>query len=254
MNRRAFLLWPGAMFAQNPYKEGTEEADWFDRNKFGMAYPWSRGIALNTMGTGAVAATTMVPKGSLGIFGGRMAVTADQQALSRAEAMAKAGKTPDEIWTGTGWFQGPDQKWRFEIPDNAATMNASRLFAKNEQPLSAHMKHEDLFNAYPQSRWIDTLRSEDLLARGVKGSFMGGEGEPLISYAAMRNGLGNKATRQAADAQEKSTLLHELQHATQAREGFARGGNTMILEPNTPAWQLYQERLKVLRNQPEGGA
>src|SRR5207342_2800679 len=53
------LATPGAMFAQNPYKEGTEEADWFDRNKFGMAYPWARGMALNTMGTGAVAGVPM---------------------------------------------------------------------------------------------------------------------------------------------------------------------------------------------------
>jgi hypothetical protein len=44
-----------------------------------------------------------VPKGALGTFGGRLAVTADKQALAKAEEMAAAGIPPDTtVWTQTG--------------------------------------------------------------------------------------------------------------------------------------------------------
>jgi len=68
-------------------------------------------------GSGLVGA---VPERAAGIFGGRLAQTADHAALGRAEDMARKGADRDAIWNDTGWFQGSDGKWRFEIPDNAA--------------------------------------------------------------------------------------------------------------------------------------
>jgi len=45
---------PGALMAPNPYPEGSEEADWYERSKRSAAADWAPGMALNTMGTGAV--------------------------------------------------------------------------------------------------------------------------------------------------------------------------------------------------------
>lgn len=64
----------------------------------------------------------MAERGAAGIFGGRLAKTADLQALRRAEEAARAGVDPRKIWSDTGWAQGAEGKWRFEVPDNALTV------------------------------------------------------------------------------------------------------------------------------------
>lgn len=46
----------------------------------------------------------MAPKNAVGIFGGRLAKTADQAALARAEEMAAKGADRRAIWDETGWF------------------------------------------------------------------------------------------------------------------------------------------------------
>ena len=57
------------------------------------------------------------------IFAGKGAKTADIPKLEKAQDMAKAGSPREAIWKETGWWQGPDKQWRFEIPDNMSKMN-----------------------------------------------------------------------------------------------------------------------------------
>lgn len=71
---------------------------------------------------GGLGALPVVP-GFAGIFAGAKAKTADLAKLARAEDMFKAGAPREAIWNETGWWQGPDQQWRFEIPDNEARYN-----------------------------------------------------------------------------------------------------------------------------------
>jgi len=63
------------------------------------------------------------PAGALGTFGGRLAKTADHSALGRAEDMAAQGMPREQIWNDTGWFQGVDGKWRFEIDDSGVRLS-----------------------------------------------------------------------------------------------------------------------------------
>jgi hypothetical protein len=46
---------PGKLMQPNPYPEGSEAASWYDDQRQGAMVPWATGMALNTMGTGAVA-------------------------------------------------------------------------------------------------------------------------------------------------------------------------------------------------------
>ena len=62
---------------------------------------------------------------ALRMFAGPMAKTADHQALARAQEMAGQGATRDAIWRDTGWFQGVDGKWRFEIDDSGARLRTN---------------------------------------------------------------------------------------------------------------------------------
>src|SRR4051812_28966406 len=45
---------PGELMKPNPYPEGSEEADFYNASKKQAATDWAPGMALNTMGTGAI--------------------------------------------------------------------------------------------------------------------------------------------------------------------------------------------------------
>ena len=47
--------------------------------------------------------------------------------LSLANDMAQAGHGAQAIWDKTGWFQGADNKWKFEIPNSEARLNTDNL-------------------------------------------------------------------------------------------------------------------------------
>ncbi len=173
-------------------------------------------MAMDAM-TGAM---PFAQQGAAGIFGGRLAATADKAALARAEEMASKGAGRDDIWNATGWFQGPDQKWRFEIPDNNSVIGA-----KAQEELlgqgSSHGKaagvlwHNDLYAAYPE------LRNTDMAShiRDVPGgSYM------TASVNGMRTpdmALAIGPTPESV----RSVALHEMQHGVQGREGFSPGAS-----------------------------
>ena len=83
---------------------------------------------------------------------GQKAKTADKLKLSRAQEMQQAGKSREEIFDETGWWQGKDKQWRFEIKDdpNDIDLDAFEREEENRLPLKALYHNEALFKAYPQ--------------------------------------------------------------------------------------------------------
>ena len=166
------------------------------------------------------------------IFAGEGAQTADMQALAKAQQLEKAGAPERAIWSDTGWFKGADGKWRFEIDDSLAKFNPSRAnggivenaiqngtpgmnFGPTVGPgMNGHLYHPALFDAYgkdlPQNTFIGNKNT--LFGDGVQGAFDSATDSITLN-----------APVQPRDG--RSTLLHELQHAVQQREGFAAGGN-----------------------------
>lgn len=162
-------------------------------------------------------------KGSpaLAIFAGMGAKTANSEKLAEAIALQRNGVPREQIWRDTGWFQGPEGKWKFEI-DDSGSVPLQRTWGEKadlEQGNStttrrqSALAHPELSAAYPETKNIPVRL---IPGAGVGGSFeTGGVFGPLITSRADVN-YGGKADR--------STMLHELQHAVQDREGFARGG------------------------------
>ena len=98
-----------------------------------------------------------------GMFGGPLAKTADHAALARAGEMHAAGHTAEDIWHQTGWFQGRDDKWRFEIPDDQAAYVAprNRGGSSTVKTVSDVVGHNDLYAAYPELGGIRTSWAVD---------------------------------------------------------------------------------------------
>ena len=103
---------------------------------------------------------------------------------------------------------------KFEISDEAAKLGELPGFFQTKK-LSEVMEHPELFNQYPELSDMQVQKMLPMTANvGKRGEFLMQEGKPVARVA------GDLPTEDA-----KSTLLHEIQHAIQEREGFAKGGN-----------------------------
>jgi hypothetical protein len=185
-------------------------------------------VAMNVMGggLGASRAAGGAPSGALGMFIGKSAKNWDAAAATKALEMEKAGVDPKMIWQETGTWKGPEGQWRQEISDKSSkiTDDVYNQISANKQfkgPMSQALRHEELYKAYPQSLGIPTTMFADIapsgnLSPGRSGTFQ----TPQIT-------VGGPSTMD-----QRSVALHELQHAIQHREGFARGGSPNAFKPN----------------------
>lgn len=162
--------------------------------------------------------------GALGIFGGRLAKTADQGALKKAEEMAAGGADRAAIWGETGWFQGADKKWRFEIPDNNSQIStaAQRDLREPGNVTSGSFKdmvlHPELVESYPDlARSLVQLERHPTTAGGFYDANPVLRGSPAYIEARSPSLGGEKGLHGVA--------LHEGQHLVQDVEKFGRGGS-----------------------------
>ena len=169
---------------------------------------------------GPLKAAPAAAAGLKAIFAGVAAKTADRVALAQAQRMAASGADRAAIWDATGWFQGADDKWLFEISDNTSTISpkiANRL-NKNIPMMtdaSRTLEHPELYQAYPALKKM-TMYTE--LSPERYGVFMnpevnGRRWSPLV-----------QAKGPTVD-DVRNVALHEMQHPVQEAEGLAPGGN-----------------------------
>jgi hypothetical protein len=154
---------------------------------------------------------------------GERALTANQQALVKAQEMEAAGKDADEIWEATGWLKGKDDRWRFEIPDNLDKINFSPLF--HDEYHIAKLKdvydNPKLYKAYP-ALGTRSVQLADLgdKTRGFVEVVRYPSGRELVSGIKL-----NEKFVESEPDKIKETLVHEVQHVIQTYENFARGGS-----------------------------
>jgi hypothetical protein len=173
------------------------------------------------LGTGGL---PMAEPGAAGIFGGRLAKTADLNALRRAEEMTASGQDAKSIWSNTGWARGADGQWRFEIPDNAMTVKFG--LGKGVSGPGSKIQHSALAEAYPSLADLPHTIVRDTKQPGF-GTFFREQpdaGTPAHVWV-QRPDVGTA----------RSTATHELQHAVQEIEGFQFGGNPDEFLQHVPA-------------------
>jgi hypothetical protein len=205
------------------------------------------------------------PAGSLGVFGGVKAATADLAKLEEAKGLQpwlKSQYPPaatQATWNLTGWNQGPGGDWRFEIPDEEANLYGKWGYTSYDPykspptsyqvqiphdaapKLGEVLDHKALYDAYPQLKDI-TVHSTSL-------------GDMLANVNGWYNHeSGAIGLTPGPPEAVRSTLLHEIQHAVQHIEGFPRGGSTQEFLPENfdAEYQDTQNRMQpyteVLRN------
>jgi hypothetical protein len=192
--------------------------------QYGATGEYNPAPFVEAAGTGMTGGMPMAVKGAAGIFGGKLAQTADRGALTRAQGMAAKGAGRDQIWSDTGWFQGPDKQWRFEIPDQTSTMRgtgtASEIAARQGGFVGDTLYHPELYKAYPK-----TAQQQFAGREGLSSTYEPNPGRVTITNQ-MPSGT-------------RSATLHELQHAIQEKENFARGGYADQTSSG-PAYEQYR--------------
>ena len=197
-------------------------------------------------------------------YAGKNANGANLDSLREAQEMLSAGADMESIRKATGWHEGMDGKWRWEIDDSKMEYHRAgdALFGRNhpeyaeQQRLEQKMlygeltdteqarlraltetwgrernrlservergnarledvlNHEELFRAYPQLRHVRVVFDET--PKGVLGSFSA-EGNQITISEELRDA-------------PQDVLIHEIQHAIQNAEGFAKGSNRQYWE------------------------
>lgn len=162
-----------------------------------------------------------------GLFIGPQAKTWNSEAAAKAQAMEQAGASPRDIWRETGTFKGADGAWRQEIDDSASALG-------NRFPVSDWVgqrrvgwpdakdvvNHPAAFGAYPDVASIKTMPDSRL---GSGAAYSTGN-----LFPEGRIDIGDAMNTGPVD-DARSKMLHELQHAIQQREGWARGGSPEMM-------------------------
>lgn len=156
------------------------------------------------------------------IFIGEKAKAWNKPAAELAKQLENQGLSQKEIWQQTGTARGADGKWRQEISDVEALLTNKQ---KNiDGKLHESLQHPSLYENYPALQYYDTeIQSEIALPEHLKKALIGkGRGSFTEKDFVTDE---PKITAQAFSNEDKGALLHEIQHAVQSREGFARGGS-----------------------------
>jgi hypothetical protein len=214
-------------------------------------------------GTGLIGSNVLDPRQYM--FIGEKSKAWDTASNKVAKALEKEGLAPETIWSQTGNVKAPDGKWRQEISDlESKTIPVENKDVTYSLPKV--LSHEKLYQSYPnldetmmgfkkttgqsssyspqfnmikigemsatyknQAQYDKELnniykQAEDLQKKGL----LTVEKDAELSKKA--DDLANKwfDTEKVVYEPSKSPLLHEVQHAIQEKENFARGGSTSL--------------------------
>ena len=156
--------------------------------------------------------------------------------LSVAKDMEKNKKKAKAIKAATGWERGADGKWRYEMLDvilrdpkewvNKKTLTLSDIV---EKPNDLFKEYPELFDAYPE------LKDMKILKGRAKSGGVFYNNAITLNLGDIREAIKYDLDThyKLANNSLKKTLVHEIQHYIQEKEGFAQGGNSeMIVDKN----------------------
>ena len=169
-------------------------------------------------------------------FAGEKAATANKLTLENAKAMLEAGADPETVRRETGWYKGYDGKWRFEIDDSKIEIKEVHIF----NYLGDMISHPELFTAYPELKDVPVSFQK---LDGARGQYTRNSG---YAFGDIDIDISLKNNHEEL----KSTLIHEIQHAIQDYEEFARGASPDYWERKSA--EGYDSRTNEYRQKEKG--
>lgn len=192
-------------------------------------------------------------------FAGEKAKTADLEKLHHAKALQAEGVDNETIRQQTGWFQGMDKKWRFEIDDSNMQYHRAGD-ARFAEMHADYARHNELTQRYIygelSQQEIEELEELDEIwgrehnrlnqrvksgnaqlqniirhdalfeaypeLRGVNVRFEDLGANDMGTFYPTRNLIILNSNLRNAP---QRTILHEVQHSIQRSEGFAKGSS-----------------------------
>lgn len=192
-------------------------------------------------------------------FAGQKAKTADLEKLHQAKALQAEGVDNETIRQQTGWFQGMDKKWRFEIDDSNMQYHRAGD-ARFAEMHADYARHNELTQRYIygelSQQEIEELEELDEIwgrehnrlnqrvksgnaqlqniirhdalfeaypeLRGVNVRFEDLGANDMGTFYPTRNLIILNSNLRNAP---QRTILHEVQHSIQRSEGFAKGSS-----------------------------
>jgi len=194
--------------------------------------------------------------------------------LAVAKEMEEANRDAKAIKLATGWERGADGKWRYEIDDFKLKSDTALVKNVDNQivtTLGEVIDDETLFTAFPELRKLSVV---SLPNQEYGGYYQDGS---IMPHIALGNKLFTPSTKRLVELEKefdknmtseqedalmsefnaeveravaqpefytlvtsaaKKVLVHEVQHAIQRIEGFARGGSWEIERPDNDAEML----------------
>lgn len=219
-------------------------------------------------------AISIAMSAGMGTIAGVTSKALDKAALYKAQNMELDMAHPDDIHEATGFFRGADTRWRYEIPDQKASLRLENLEHKPATPDTITPSNTYIGGqatvGIPKTK-VDITNLKDLLSMfGEKQGKQLRLGDILDHpelYKAypwlqskpifpLPNSLEGKIGGMAAQEGMylgthdpelfKSIVLHEAQHYIQDAEKFARGGSPREFTPEgLPDAQKFFEKVRV---------
>ncbi|MBO5355705.1 MAG: hypothetical protein J6B09_06535, partial [Clostridia bacterium] len=207
---------------------------------------------------------------------GTKARTADKMKLATAQRMIAEGVDSETVRRETGWFQGYDGKWRFEIDDSQMEFLREGYGVNEREKLI--QEERELWNEILYQKVTNPNGDRSALEMRLKAVEEKYEKTPAVTlpfyvkhdtlfdaYPELRQvkvvlrpnismGYGIKANeisidRNLSDKEIKNTLIHEIQHAVQQIEDYSGGANSTYWAnklgyENPEAYQIALDNLR----------
>ncbi len=133
-----------------------------------------------------------------------------QDNLTVAKEMESANKSAEDIFIATGWEKGVDGKWRYDL--NEGNVELKKLSGEGTYSFEEVVNYPELLKAYPDAKKI---KIKFINSDNIAGAYYQESNKIDINI-------------NQSEEELKSTLLHEIQHWVQNKEGFLPGGNPTI--------------------------
>lgn len=127
-----------------------------------------------------------------------------KQFLKDAQTLEKQGVNPKDIYLRTGWEKGTDGKWKYDMQEGKA-----EYIKQSNGKLSEVFDYKELFDKYPDAKKIDIIFKPNMDGEGM--------------YDEKKNRIFINPS--SGPAESRLTILHEIQHWIQNKEGFSKGGS-----------------------------